>query len=362
MNSFDARARCSPPAAAGPPRSRRSPRSGSRAGRSRRTLTSPVFAGHAGDGTQPALHRRAGRRHQGAAARRFDADACSSTSARKLLAGGERGLLGLAFHPQLHSQRPLLRLLHARGRRRARHRRVPRVGQSRTSRARAETVLLTIPHPTSANHNGGMLAFGPDGYLYIGVGDGGSRQRSAEQRAEHRVAAGQDPAHRRRSAGPAAGTLYSSPADNPYFGAAPGRDEIFSIGWRNPVALQLRSRGAARAVGRPTWARARAKKSTRRSSKAATTAGASTKARACTGIDPVAVQSRRITSPPLFEYTHAGGRCSITGGYVYRGAHGALPDGTYVYGDYCTGEIFAWDGASQTFLSTISAPSSQESQ
>src|SRR5262249_14638585 len=47
-----------------------------------------------------------------------------------------------------------------------------------------------------------------------------------------------------------------------------------------------------------------------------------------------------------------GGRCSITGGYVYRGTQGALPDGTYIYGDYCTGEILAWDGAAQSVLLT----------
>ncbi|MBK8738082.1 MAG: hypothetical protein IPM02_00345 [Betaproteobacteria bacterium] len=52
----------------------------------------------------------------------------------------------------------------------------------------------------------------------------------------------------------------------------------------------------------------------------------------------------------MFDYTHGSGRCSITGGYAYRGAQGALPPGTYVYGDYCTGEIFAWDGAAQTRL------------
>src|SRR5262249_44134674 len=50
------------------------------------------------------------------------------------------------------------------------------------------------------------------------------------------------------------------------------------------------------------------------------------------------------------EYGHTGGRCAITGGYVYRGWRGALSAGTYVYGDYCSGEILAWDGATQTLL------------
>ncbi len=53
---------------------------------------------------------------------------------------------------------------------------------------------------------------------------------------------------------------------------------------------------------------------------------------------------------PIFDYDHTLGRCSITGGYVYRGSQGALPTGTYVYGDYCSGEIFGWNGSSQSVL------------
>ena len=53
---------------------------------------------------------------------------------------------------------------------------------------------------------------------------------------------------------------------------------------------------------------------------------------------------------PVFDYTHSGGRCSITGGYVYRGAQGALTDGTYVYGDFCSGEILGWNGSTQSVL------------
>ena len=56
--------------------------------------------------------------------------------------------------------------------------------------------------------------------------------------------------------------------------------------------------------------------------------------------------------PPTHQYDHSGGRCSITGGYVYRGAQAVLPSGNYVYGDFCSGEIFAWDGAQRTLLDT----------
>ena len=69
----------------------------------------------------------------------------------------------------------------------------------------------------------------------------------------------------------------------------------------------------------------------------------------CTGNDPSLCNPANYIFP-IFDYTHTGGRCSITGGYVYRGTAGALPQGTYVYGDYCSGEIFAWNGSTQSIL------------
>ena len=71
---------------------------------------------------------------------------------------------------------------------------------------------------------------------------------------------------------------------------------------------------------------------------------------ACTGNDPSLCNPANYL-PPIFDYAHTDGRCSITGGYVYRGTRRArCRAGTYVYGDYCTGEIFAWDGAAQRVL------------
>src|SRR4029079_13977144 len=97
----------------------------------------------------------------------------------------------------------------------------------------AETALLTIPHPPHANHNCGMRAFGPDGYLYVGVGDGGGSNDPPNNAQNINVLLGKilriDVDH----PDPRAGTVYSSPSDNPYVGRG-GRDEIFAIGWRNP--------------------------------------------------------------------------------------------------------------------------------
>jgi hypothetical protein len=71
----------------------------------------------------------------------------------------------------------------------------------------------------------------------------------------------------------------------------------------------------------------------------------------CTNNDPsLCVSSNYIR--PLFDYSHLNGRCSVTGGYVYRGTLGAVASGTYIYGDFCTGEIFAWNGAASVLLDT----------
>jgi hypothetical protein len=69
----------------------------------------------------------------------------------------------------------------------------------------------------------------------------------------------------------------------------------------------------------------------------------------CTGTDASLCRPGAYV-PPLFDYSHANGRCSITGGYVYRGARGTFPSGTYIYADYCSGEIFTWDGRAQSVL------------
>jgi hypothetical protein len=71
----------------------------------------------------------------------------------------------------------------------------------------------------------------------------------------------------------------------------------------------------------------------------------------CTNNDPSPCGSPGFIAP-LFEYGHVNGRCSITGGYVYRGAQGAVADGTYVYGDFCSGEILGWDGSETGLLDT----------
>ena len=188
-----------------------------------------------------------------------------------------------------------------------------------------------------------MLAFGPDGYLYIGVGDGGG---------------GNDVPNNAQNLDLLLGKIlridvsvpltYSSPPTNPFHGATPGRDEIFAYGMRNPWRFSFdRVTGAQ-------WV-ADVGQGAREEVDTPIVSGGNYGWRvfegsACTNNDPALCASPQNYVFPVFDYLHAGGRCSITGGYVYRGAQGAVPGGTYLYGDYCSGEILMWDGTAQSVL------------
>src|SRR5262245_52872241 len=263
----------------------------------------------------------------------------------RVFAGGERGLLGLAFHPLYffngrffiyYTRRPDGAIV---------------VAEYQTTvdpdvANRAETMLLTIPHPVNANHNGGMLAFGTGGYLYIGVGDGGSANDPPNNAQNIEALLGKILRLNVDTADAAAGTLYSAPASNPFVGRA-GRDEIYAFGLRNPWRFSFDRRTSQQWVGDVGQDRFEEVDTP-------IPAGGNYGWRVyeggnCTNTDaPLCTPSRYIS--PILDYSHGNGRCSITGGYVYRGAGNALADGTYLYGDYCSGEVFAWDGRSQRVL------------
>jgi glucose/arabinose dehydrogenase len=307
-------------------------------------LSSPIFVGHAGDGSNRLFIAE-----RGGIIRVVQPGAPTASVflniQTRIVAGGERGLLGLAFHPDYASN----------GRFFVFYTRASdgdivvaeyQVSADPNVADPAETVLLTIEHSANTNHNGGMLAFGPDDLLYIGVGDGGG---------------GNDPPNNAQNIGvllgkilridvdrpdSGAGTPYSSPPDNPFVGED-GRDEIYALGWRNPWRFSFdRMTGAQ-------WV-ADVGQGAREEVDAPVINGGNYGWRvyegfACTNNDPSLCTPVNYI-PPVFDYAHTNGRCSITGGYVYRGSQGALPAGTYVYGDYCTGEIFAWDGSVQSVL------------
>ncbi|HWS53214.1 MAG TPA: PQQ-dependent sugar dehydrogenase [Pyrinomonadaceae bacterium] len=301
-------------------------------------LSSPVYLTNARDGTNRLfIVEQPGRikvLQPGAAAPTLFLDISA-----KLSAGGERGLLGLAFHPFYHLNRRFF-VNYTRAGDGATVVSEFRASASNPNAAdAAETVLLTVPQPF-ANHNGGMIEFGKDGYLYIGMGDGGSANDPGDRAQNVNNLLGK---MLRIDVNRPAGSLpYSSPPDNPFFGAAAGRDEIFAVGFRNPFRWSFdRQTGQLWAgdVGQG-----------QREEIDIVTLGGNYGWRVfegtrCTGLGPASCASPGYT-PPVFEYAHSAGRCSITGGYVYRGTRGSLPVGSYVYADYCTGEIFLYQGGS----------------
>ncbi|HEY7544923.1 MAG TPA: PQQ-dependent sugar dehydrogenase [Blastocatellia bacterium] len=303
-------------------------------------LSSPVFITHAGDGSNRLfIVEQTGR------VLVLQPGSTTPTEflniASKISSGGERGLLGLAFHPQFETNRRFF-VDYTRSGDGATVIAEYRASQSNPNVASTtETPILTIPQPF-ANHNGGMLAFGPDGFLYIGMGDGGSAN---------------DPGNRAQNVNELLGKIlrididhpngqipYSSPSNNPFVGRA-GRDEIFALGLRNPWRFSFdRSTGELFAgdVGQNVieeidiitrggnygW---RVFEGTR----------CANDQFLCTSLAQIA---------PITEYSHTGGRCSITGGYVYRGLRSTEMLGAYFFGDFCTGEIFMLMNGTQTRL------------
>ena len=306
-------------------------------------LSAPVFVGHAGDGSQRLFILE-----QAGIIKLLQPGASTPTVfldiRTKILAGGERGLLGLAFHPLYELNRRFFVFYTRAGDGALVVAEYQASSSNPNVAATTEAVLLTIPNPDYGNHNGGMLAFGADDYLYIGVGDGGGMNDPGNNAQNINVLLGKILRIDVDRADTVAGTPYSAPSGNPFVNAA-GRDEIFSIGWRNPWRFSFDRQTAQQWV-------ADVGQGLREEVDTPVIAGGNYGWRIyegsqCTGNDPALCNPVNFL-PPVFDYDHSGGRCSITGGYVYRGSAGTLPVGTYVYGDYCSGELFTWNGSTQS--------------
>ncbi|MEK6251922.1 MAG: PQQ-dependent sugar dehydrogenase [Actinomycetota bacterium] len=194
--------------------------------------------------------------------------------------------------------------------------------------------VLTINHSQASNHNGGQLQFGPDGYLYVSTGDGGSTPANAQDRNSLlgkllRIAPRQDGSQ-----------PYSVPPGNPYVGAA-GADEVWAYGLRNPWRFSFdRATGdlLTADVGQGIYEELDfAPMST------GLGRGANYGWAACEGLHNYPSGTPGCILPghtdPIFEYSHAGGGCAITGGYVARDPSLGDLYGRYLYADFCLGEI-----------------------
>ena len=248
--------------------------------------------------------------------------------------GNEQGLLGLAFDPNYANTGYFYVYYSATG-----------VSRSVVSRftvssddgnfahENSEEVILEVDQPFS-NHNGGSILFGPDGYLYIGLGDGG---------------AGGDPGGRSQNTEILLGSIlridpssasstnnYTIPEDNPYIGVRGFREEIWAYGFRNPWRFSFDAETGnlwVGDVGQSRWEEINIVK------KGLNYGWNIMEGSQC--FRPTVGCSKIGLEFPIVEYANPESGCSVTGGYVYRGS--LLPDlyGFYIYGDFCSGNIWA---------------------
>ena len=240
--------------------------------------------------------------------------------------GGEQGLLGLTFSPD--GATLYVNFTDVNG-----DTRIVAYGMSRGSRGSGLRACGPFVDQPYTNHNGGNLVFGPDGYLYIGLGDGGS---------------GGDPQGNAQSLGtllgkmlridpePADGAPYSVPADNPFVDTPGARPEIWAYGLRNPWRYSFdRKTGDLWIgdVGQSAWEEVDRQP-------ASSGGGENYGWNVREGSHPyLAGGSAPGAVDPVYDYPHSGGGCVVTGGYVYRGE--AIPAlvGTYLFADFCLGAL-----------------------
>lgn len=261
--------------------------------------------------------------------------------------GNEQGLLGLAFHPNFATNRKFyVNFTDANWTTTVREYQTfannPDLADPSTART-----ILTISQPQD-NHNGGWMSFGPDGMLYIASGDGGNFNDQGPGHTEEtgnsqditgnllgkmlRIDVDRDdfPADTGRN--------YGIPATNPFVGRT-GDDEIWAFGLRNPWRNSFdRQTGDLWIgdVGQDQWEEINAA--------IGNPGGRNYGWRCmeglnCTGLTGCTCNATALTLP-VHVYQHASNRCSITGGYVYRGCQNPALYGHYIFADYCTGEIF----------------------
>jgi glucose/arabinose dehydrogenase len=243
--------------------------------------------------------------------------------------GSEQGLLGLAFDPQYPANgRFFVDYIDLDGNTVVARYRVSPADPDRADPA-SGTAILRIDQPY-ANHNGGDLVFGPDGYLYVGAGDGGSEGDPLGNGQRLDTLLGKILRIDVR------GDAYAVPADNPFLIRPDARPEIWAYGLRNPWRFSFdRATGDLYIgdVGQDEYEEVDVQP-------AGSAGGRNYGWNIMEGFHPYKGGSTEGLIPPAAEYEHASGNCSVTGGYVYRG--GAIPslEGIYLFGDYCTGQTW----------------------
>lgn len=253
----------------------------------------------------------------------------------RINAGGEEGLLSLAFHPQYGTNgRFYVYFTNSSG-----DIRIVRYNVSTNpdsaNEASADTVIA-VGHPGESNHNGGQLQFGPDNKLYIGTGDGGGGGDVPNNAQNKHVLLGK---LLRVDVDVASG--YAIPSDNPFATDTAYEPEIWSLGLRNPWRFsfdRLTGNLYVADVGQNVWEEVSVS-----SAGGPPDAGRGVnygwrimEGRHCYPSDPCNQTGLVL---PVIEYDHSGGACSVTGGYVYRGVRVSALFGHYLYADFCAGFV-----------------------
>ncbi len=300
------------------------------------SFTQPIFLTHAGDGSNRIFVVQ-----QDGLIKVFPNDS-AVTSATTFLnirnklssTGGEEGLLGLAFHPDYENNgyfyvnytapSPLRTVI-------ARY--SVMLGNPNKADSLSEFPILAVNQPFS-NHNGGMVLFGVDGYLYVGMGDGGSADDPQDHGQTLQSLLGKV---LRIDVDTTVGQQnYGIPEDNPFAGnPAAGQEEIYAWGFRNPWRF---SEDAATGlllladVGQNIWEEV---DDVRNGLNYGWRCYEGNVPHNTNGCGPIGNYTF-----PIKVYSHSGGNCSATGGYIYRGYRKPEFTGAYIYGDYCSGRIW----------------------
>ncbi len=260
----------------------------------------------------------------------------------RVQSGGERGLLSMAFSPDYKSSGKFYVWYTMLG------------GTTLLSRftvsedpdianAESEEGLLVVPQP-DANHNGGRLQFGPDGMLYLGLGDGGGSDDPQNNGQKGSTLLGKliridvDPAH---------GT-YAVPSDNPFLSDSSVKNEIWALGLRNPWRISFDTQTGdlfIADVGQEALEEVNFQP-------ASSSGGENYGWSLMEGTKCNSGSCSSALTLPVTEYTHADG-CSITGGEVYRGSAYPNMHGSYFFGDYCTGKIWSLTNVNGDWITTM---------
>jgi glucose/arabinose dehydrogenase len=253
----------------------------------------------------------------------------------KVNSGGERGLLSVAFHPQYRTN-GFFYVYYTGSSGQITIERYTVSSNANQANASSAKVLLTVAHPRT-NHNGGLAMFGPDGMLYLGLGDGGGGGDPDRNGQNQTTLLG-----KMLRINVDSGDPYSIPSGNPFAGRTDARQEIWAMGLRNPWRYAF-----DRSTGRLYVADVGQDAVEEVNVVTATRAGVNYAWNVLEGSTCYNASTCNKTGfeLPVLEYTHANGQCSVTGGFVYRGT--AMPElaGTYFYADYCAGWVksFTYD-------------------